>query len=68
MGKVTKIRFYVQDMYGRLFYNSVFNVEYDVISSNEDIFTVEIDPSKNFINIHPKKQGDAHLIIKLKSS
>ena len=42
-------------MYGRLFYNKLYNIEYDVISSNEDIFTVSIDPSKNFLNIHPKK-------------
>lgn len=26
VGKVTNVRFYVQDMYGRLFYNNLFNV------------------------------------------
>jgi hypothetical protein len=55
LGKVTPIKFHVQDMYGRLFYNNLFNIEYDVISSNEDIFTVSIDTTKNFINIHPKR-------------
>lgn len=34
VGKITPVKFYVQDMYGRLFYNNLFNVEYDVISSN----------------------------------
>jgi len=57
VGKVTNVRFYVQDMYGRLFYNNLFNVEYDIVSSNEDVFTVSLDQSKNFIRIHPKKQG-----------
>lgn len=68
LGKVTSIRFYVQDMYGRLFYNNLLNVEYDIISSNEDVFTVSMDPSKKFIRIHPKKQGEATLLLKLKSS
>lgn len=26
VGKVTNVRFYVQDMYGRLFYNNLFNI------------------------------------------
>ena len=68
MGKVAKVKFYVQDMYGRLFYNNLFNVEYDIISSNEDVFTVSIDATKNFINIHPKKEGEAKLILRLDSS
>lgn len=55
LGKVKMLNFHVQDMYGRLFYNNLFNIEYDVISSNEDIFTVSVDPSKNFLNIIPKK-------------
>jgi hypothetical protein len=31
----TKLKFYVQDKYGRLFHNNLFNVDYEVISSNE---------------------------------
>lgn len=68
LGKLTSVKFHVQDMYGRLFYNNLFNVEYDIISSNEDVFTVSIDPTKNYINIHPKKEGEAKLILKLDSS
>ncbi len=68
VGKVTDVQFYVLDMYGRLFYNNLFNVEYDIISSNEDVFTVSMDNTKNFIRIHPKRQGEAQLILKLKSS
>lgn len=67
VGKITNVRFYVQDMYGRLFYNNLFNVEYDIVSSNEDVFTVSLDQSKNFIRIHPKKQGEAMLMVRLKS-
>lgn len=34
VGRTTQVKFYVQDAYGRLFYNNLFNVEYDVVSSN----------------------------------
>lgn len=34
LGKVKRVRFYVQDMYGRLFHNSLLNVDYEVISSD----------------------------------
>lgn len=51
LGKEKQIRFYVQDMYGRLFYNNLHNVNYEVISSNEDVFVASIDQTKNFINI-----------------
>lgn len=34
LGKVKQLKFYVQDMYGRLFYNNLFNIEYEVSSSN----------------------------------
>ena len=34
LGKVTKVKFHVQDMYGRLFYNNLFNVEYEIVSLN----------------------------------
>lgn len=67
VGKITNVRFYVQDMYGRLFYNNLFNIEYDIISSNEDVFTVSLDATKNFIRIHPKKHGEGMLMIRLKS-
>jgi hypothetical protein len=33
-GKVKQVKFYVEDMYGRLFYNNLINIEYDVVSSN----------------------------------
>lgn len=68
LGKQKQIRFYVQDMYGRLFYNNLHNVNYEVISSNEDVFVASIDQTKNFINIEPKKQGEASLILKIKSA
>ncbi len=68
VGKVTDVRFYVLDMYGRMFYNNLFNVEYDILSSNEDIFTVSMDNTKSFIRIHPQRQGEAQLILKLKST
>lgn len=55
IGKPTQVQFYVQDMYGRLFKNNLINVEYEVISANEDVFSVSIDTTKNFININPKK-------------
>ncbi len=33
-GNVTNIKFYVQDMYGRLFYNNLFGIDYEAISTN----------------------------------
>lgn len=57
VGQVSNVRFYVQDMYGRLFYNNLLNIEYDIISSNEEVFSVSLDATKNFIRIHPKKEG-----------
>jgi hypothetical protein len=68
LGKVTKVKFHVQDMYGRLFYNNLFNVEYEIVSLNEDVFTVSMDPTKNYINIHPKKEGEAKLMLKIDQS
>lgn len=67
VGQVTSVRFYVQDMYGRLFYNNLLNIEYDIISSNEEVFSVSLDATKNFIKIHPKKEGEAMLMLRLKS-
>lgn len=67
VGKVTNVKFYVQDMYGRLFYNNLINIDYDILSSNEDVFSVSLDQSKNFIKIHPKRQGEAKLILKLRT-
>jgi hypothetical protein len=41
-----KLNFYVMDMYGRQFYNKLFNIEYAVVSSNEDVLTASISKNK----------------------
>lgn len=52
------------DMYGRQFYNNLINIEYVVISSNEDVLTATISKNKQQIILKSHKIGTAKLLIK----